>query len=216
MRKTASAEKEDEPMIVVNALGEQCPIPVVKATRALREMTEPGTLEILVDNETAVQNLLRMAAGNHLTAVTEKRGEKEFAVRMEVTAPVGDAPIEEPEMACTVPAAGDFVVAVDTDAMGRGSEELGKTLMKGFLFAVSQLPVPPKTMLFYNGGAKLTTEGSASLEDLKKLEEQGVEILTCGTCLDFYGLKDKLAVGGVTNMYSIVEKLSKAGKVIKP
>ena len=149
--------------IVVNAVGEQCPIPVVKATRALREMTEPGTLEILVDNETAVQNLLRMAAGNHLTAVTEKRGEKEFSVRMEVTDPVGEAPIEEPEMACTVPAAGDFVVAVDTDVMGRGSEELGKTLMKGFLFAVSQLPRLPKTMLFYNGGARLTTEGSASL-----------------------------------------------------
>ena len=71
-------------------------------------------------------------------------------------------------------------------------------------------------MLFYNGGAKLTTEGSASLEDLKKLEAQGVEILTCGTCLDYYGLTEKLQVGGVTNMYTIVEKLAGAGKVIKP
>ena len=203
-------------MIVVNALGEQCPIPVVKATRALREMTRPGTLEVLVDNETAVQNLLRMAAGNHLTAATEKRGEKEFAVTMEVTDPVGGAPIVEPEMTCTPNAAGNLVVAVDTDIMGRGSEELGKTLMKGFLFAVGQLPVPPKTMLFYNGGAKLTTEGSDSLEDLKKLEEQGVEILTCGTCLNYYGLTEKLAVGSVTNMYAIVEKLAGAGKVVKP
>ena len=203
-------------MIVVNALGEQCPIPVVKATRALREMTGPGTLEVLVDNETAVQNLLRMAAGNHLTAATEKRGEKEFAVTMEVTDPVGGAPIVEPEMTCTPNAAGNLVVAVDTDIMGRGSEELGKTLMKGFLFAVGQLPVPPKTMLFYNGGAKLTTKGSNSLEDLKKLEEQGVEILTCGTCLNYYGLTEKLAVGSVTNMYTIVEKLAGAGKVVKP
>lgn len=203
-------------MIVVNALGEQCPIPVVKTTRALREMTGPGTLEVLVDNETAVQNLLRMAAGNHLTAATEKRGEKEFAVTMEVTDPVGGAPIVEPEMTCTPNAAGNLVVAVDTDIMGRGSEELGKTLMKGFLFAVGQLPVPPKTMLFYNGGAKLTTEGSDSLEDLKKLEEQGVEILTCGTCLNYYGLTEKLAVGSVTNMYTIVEKLAGAGKVVKP
>ena len=201
-------------MVVVNALGEQCPIPVVKATRALREMKEPGTLEILVDNETAVQNLLRMAAGNHLSAVTEKRGEKEFAVTMEVTSPVGEAPMEEPELCC-VPDSG-LVVAVDTDVMGRGSEELGKTLMKGFLFAVSQLPVPPKTMLFYNGGARLTTEDSGSLEDLKKLEAQGVEILTCGTCLNHYGLTEKLAVGSVTNMYTIVEKLAGAGKVVKP
>ena len=203
-------------MIQVNAMGDACPIPVVKTLNAMKELKGAGTVQTLVDNEIAVQNLLRMAAGNHLTAVTEKRGEKEFAVRMEVTAPVGDAPIEEPEMTCTVPAAGDFVVAVDTDVMGRGSEELGRTLMKGFLFAVSQLPVPPKTMLFYNGGAKLTCEGSDSLEDLKKLEEQGVEILTCGTCLNYYGLTEQLAVGGVTNMYDIVEKLAGAGKVIKP
>ena len=107
-------------------------------------------------------------------------------------------------------------MAVDTDAMGRGSEELGRTLMKGFLFAVGQLPELPKTILFYNGGARLTTEGSDSLEDLKKMEAQGVEILTCGTCLNFYGLTDKLAVGSVTNMYTIVEKLAGAGKVIKP
>ena len=202
--------------IVVNALGDQCPIPVVKATRALREMREPGTLEIHVDNEIAVQNLTRMASGHHLTAQAEKVAEKEFVVTMEVTAPVGDAPQEEPELTCIPDARGSLVVAVDTDVMGRGSEELGKTLMKGFLFAVSQLSELPKTMLFYNGGARLTTEGSDSLEDLKKLEAQGVEILTCGTCLNYYGLTEKLAVGGVTNMYTIVEKLAGASKVIKP
>ena len=100
--------------------------------------------------------------------------------------------------------------------MGRGNDELGATLMKGFIYALSQLEELPKTLLFYNGGAKLTTEGSASLEDLKSMEAQGVEILTCGTCLNFYGLTEKLAVGGVTNMYSIVETLSGAAKVIKP
>lgn len=201
-------------MVVVNALGEQCPIPVVKASRALREMKEPGTLTVLVDNETAVENLKRLASGNHLTAAVERRSEKEFAVTMEVAAPAGDAPVEEPELTCQV--GSGLVVAVDTDAMGRGSEELGRTLMKGFLFAVGQLPQLPQTMLFYNGGAKLTTEGSASLEDLEKLAAQGVEILTCGTCLNYYGLTEKLKVGAVTNMYTIVEKLSGAGKVIKP
>ena len=202
--------------IVVNAIGEQCPIPVVKATRALREMTEPGTLEIQVDNEIAVQNLTRMAAGHHLTAKAEKRGEGKFVVTMEVTDPVGETAAEEPEMSCVPDQRGDLVVAVDTDAMGRGSDELGRTLMKGFLFAVSQLPTLPRTILFYNGGAKLTVEGSDSLEDLKKMEAQGVEILTCGTCLNFYGLTEKLAVGSATNMYSIVETLAGAGKVIKP
>ena len=111
---------------------------------------------------------------------------------------------------------GDFVIAVDTATMGRGNDELGKVLMKGFIFAVTQLEKLPKTMLFYNGGATLTTEGSDSLEDLKSLEAQGVEIKTCGTCLNYYGLTDKLQVGEVTNMYDIVETLAKAPKVVKP
>ena len=202
--------------IIVNAVGEQCPIPVVKATRALREMVEPGTLEVHVDNEIAVQNLTRMAGGNHLPVRWEKVGEKEFVVIMDVAEPTGDTPRQEPELVCVPDSRGDFLVAVDTDVMGRGSDELGRTLMKGFLFAVSQLPQLPRTMLFYNGGARLTTEGSASLEDLKNMEAQGVEILTCGTCLNHYGLAERLAVGSVTNMYTIVEKLTGAGKVVKP
>ena len=88
--------------------------------------------------------------------------------------------------------------------------------MKGFLFALSQLDELPETILFYNGGAYLTTECPDSLEDLKAMENQGVEILTCGTCLDYYGLKEKLQVGGVTNMYQIAEKLAGATQVIQP
>lgn len=202
--------------VVVNAVGEQCPIPVVKATRALRQMREPGTLEIHVDNEIAVQNLTRMASGFHLSAKSERLDDKHFVVTAEVTEPVSTAPAEEPEMACIPDARGNTVVAVDTNTMGRGSDELGKTLMKGFIYAVSQLPELPKTILFYNGGAHLTVEGSDSLEDLRSMEAQGVEIMTCGTCLNFYGLQDKLAVGIATNMYSIVETLAGASKVIKP
>ena len=202
--------------VIVDAVGDQCPLPVVKATRALRELTEPGVLEIRVDNEIAVQNLTRMAAGNRLPVKSEKKGEDLFVVSMEVAAPAGDAPVEEPALSCAPDQRGDLVVAVDSETMGRGSDELGRLLMKSFLFAVGQLPQLPKTMLFYNGGARLTVEGSASLEDLKGLEAQGVEILTCGTCLNFYGLADRVAVGGVTNMYAIVETLANAGKVIKP
>ena len=88
--------------------------------------------------------------------------------------------------------------------------------MKSFIFAVTQMDALPDKMVFYNGGAKLTIEGSECLDDLKTLEEQGVEIMTCGTCLDYYGIKDKLAVGSVTNMYSIVETLQGAMSVIRP
>lgn len=200
--------------VIVNAMGDACPIPVVKATHALRDMKEPGTLEIHVDNEIAVQNLTRMASGNHLAVKSEKIGEGEYVVTMDVKElpkPGADAPVT-----CTPDSRGSFVVAVGGATMGQGDEKLGKTLMKGFLYAVSQLPELPNTILFYNGGAHLTVEGSDSLEDLKSMEAQGVKIMTCGTCLNFYGLTEKLAVGEVTNMYSIVETLAGASKVIKP
>ena len=116
--------------IVVNAVGEQCPIPVVKATRALRGMTEPGILEVHVDNEIAVQNLTRMAAGHKLAAKSEKVAEKEFVVTMEVTQPLGEAPVEEPPMSCAPDARGNLVIAVDSAVMGHGSDELGDTLSK--------------------------------------------------------------------------------------
>ena len=100
--------------------------------------------------------------------------------------------------------------------MGSGDDALGAILMKSFLFALGQQDPLPSTVLFFNGGARLTTTGSASLDDLRALEAAGVEILTCGTCLDRYGLKDDLQVGGVTNMYAIVEKLTNAGTVVRP
>ena len=100
--------------------------------------------------------------------------------------------------------------------MGTGSEELGRILMKGFVYALTQLEELPETVLLYNGGARLSAEGSSSLEDLKTLEAQGVEILTCGTCLNFYELTEKLSVGSVTNMYEITEKMAGARLVIRP
>ena len=175
-------------------------------------MTVPGTLEVLVDNEVAVQKLSKLAASCNLPVHAEKTAEGQFTVTMEVSAPVQPAG----ETVCAPDARGDLVVAVGSNRMGDGDEALGKTLMKGFLYAVSQLPTLPKTMLFYNTGAYLTCAGSDSLEDLKFMEAQGVEIRTCGTCLDYYKRKETLAVGSVTNMYAIVETLAAAGKVIKP
>ena len=196
---------------IVDARGMACPIPVVKANQALAQMTE-GILEVHVDNPVAVENLKRMALQKGLPVKTEQPEDSHYVVTIPVTGAVDAA---MPELTCT-DCAGNTVVAVDTDSMGRGNDELGAVLIKGFLFAVSRLETLPKTVLFYNGGAKLTTEGSASLEDLRLMEQQGVEILTCGTCLNYYGLTDQLAVGSVTDMYTIVERLSRAEKVIKP
>ena len=109
-----------------------------------------------------------------------------------------------------------IVVVLSSDKMGEGDDELGKVLIKGFIYAITQLDKLPKSVLLYNGGVKLSTEGSDSIEDLKELEEKGVEILSCGTCLNFYNLQDKLKVGKVTNMYSIVEEMSGATNIIRP
>ena len=201
-------------MITVEARGEQCPIPVVKTLKVINEMKEAGTVETHVDNETAVQNLTKLAESKNFKVKSEKIEDKHFVVTMEVTAP-GAAGGEEVPV-CIPDRRGNTVYAFGSNCMGLGDDELGATLMKGFIYAVSQLDELPKTMLFYNGGAKLTVEGSASLEDLKSLQAQGVEILTCGTCLNFYGLSEKLAVGEVTNMYSIVEKLNGASHIVKP
>ena len=200
--------------VVVNAVGDQCPIPVAKATKALKAMTEAGTVEVHVDNEIAVQNLTRLASSKGLKSFAEKKEEKLFIVKITLDKPLEENGAEE-EASCGVDRRKNTVVAIASERMGHGNDELGKVLMKGFIFALSQLDELPSTILFYNGGATITTEGSPSLDDLKNMEAQGVEILTCGTCLDYYNLKDKLAVGSVTNMYTIVEKLANADKIIK-
>ena len=203
-------------MITVECRGEQCPIPVVKTIKAIGEMKEADTVQTHVDNETAVQNLTKLAESKGFAVKSEKIEDKHFVVTMEVTAPGAAAAAEEPAVSCIPDRRGSTVYAFGTNVMGSGNDELGATLMKGFIYAVSQLEELPKTMLFYNGGVKLTTEGSASLEDLKSLQAQGVEILSCGTCLNFYGLSEKLVVGEVTNMYAIVEKLNGASHIVKP
>ena len=201
-------------MITVNAMGDNCPIPVIQTKKAIAALTGPETIEVLVDNEIAVQNVTKMASGSGGKVTSEKLGDAEFKVTIEMEgAPAAD----EAEAVCVPDARDNTVVVVSSDRMGSGNDELGKVLIKGFIFAVTQLDTLPKTMLFYNGGATLTTEDSDSLEDLKSLEAQGVEIMTCGTCLDYYGLKDKLAAfGTVTNMYSIVETMAKAGRIVRP
>lgn len=205
-------------MIQVNAMGDACPIPVVKTMNALKELKGPGQVETLVDNEVAVQNLTRLANQRGCGVKSEKLGDKQFKVTLTVGG--GAQPMEETaeEFTCSVPAENrkKVVAVIASDKMGEGSDELGKVLMKGFLYALSQQETLPATILFYNGGAKMTCENSPALEDLKSMEAQGVEILTCGTCLNHYGLGEQLKVGQVTNMYVIAEKMTQADLIVKP
>ena len=205
-------------MIHVNAMGDACPIPVVKTKNAIRELNGPGVVETLVDNEIAVQNLTKMAQQKGYGVKSEKLAEGQFKVTMTIGSGAAmPEPVQE-EQCLVRPGEGqkNTVVVIASSEMGSGSEELGKALMKGFIYALGQQDSLPRTILFYNGGAAMTCEGSPALEDLKSLHAQGVEILTCGTCLNFYGLAEKLQIGEVTNMYVIAEKMVQADLIVKP
>ena len=185
----------------IDERGNACPIPVVHTKKALESMDGETKLIVLVDNEPAVQNVTRFAEGKNCEVKSEKISDNEFKIEI---------------MAENYTPADEFIIAVSSNEMGQGEKALGQTLIKAFLFAVTKQDKLPSKVLFYNSGAYLTCEDSDSLEDLKTLEAEGVEIYTCGTCLNFYDITDKLAVGSITNMYDIVEMMEKAGKVIKP
>ena len=201
---------------IIDCKGMACPLPVVNAKKASEELHTGDVLTVLVDNEIAVQNLTRFAEHKGFGVSAEKKGEKEYAVIMQIAASTPSASVEE-EVVCAVDSRRkDMLVVLSANVMGTGDTKLGTALMKAFVFALTKQDQLPDTILCYNTGAYLTCEGADTLEDLKLLESEGVTILTCGTCLDFYGLKEKLAVGGVTNMYDIVERMESAAQIIKP
>lgn len=203
---------------LVDARGMACPLPVVNAKKAAEELQAGDELTVLVDNEIAVQNLQKFANHKGYPYTAEKTGDKEFTVVMQITsAGAGGNVSADEEINCTPDTKKKgMVVVLSANVMGSGEEKLGKALMKAFVFALTRQDILPETIVCYNTGAYLTCEGADTLEDLKSLEAEGVNIMTCGTCLDFYGIKEKLAVGTVTNMYEIVETMENAGKVIRP
>ncbi len=205
-------------MIKVNAIGDACPIPVVKTKNAIRELGGSGVVEVSVDNEIAVQNLLKMAKQKEYEASFEKKSNTEYIVTVNVNGgEVSDAkPVAKTNAKSDEIKLKETIVVIDSDKMGDGDEEFSKTLLKGFIYALSSQDIPPAKILFYNTGVRITTEGSASIEDLKVLEKAGAKIYSCGACLNNYGLSEKLLVGEVTNMYDIVSYLMEADLVIRP
>ena len=203
-------------MIKVNCIGDACPIPVVKTKKAIEALEKPGDILVSVDNTVACENIRRLVNSYGYKLSVEKANDSEYTIAVAVDR-LPEKKSAESHEECHVPSAGrKTVVVISKDHMGEGDEKLGKTLLKGFIYALTQQESLPSTMLFYNSGAFLTTEGSESITDLRTLENLGVEILTCGTCLNNYGIQNRLLVGSVTNMYVITEKLIGADSVVKP
>ena len=200
----------------IDARGQVCPKPLVMARDTLKTLAKDDTLNVVVDNAISAQNLEKMAGQMDLESKKVQQG-SDYIVSFFVNKSSFVIPQTE-ELNCHVPenVPGDTVVVINTDVMGKGDEKLGKILIRGFIYSLTCLAKLPATIIFYNSGVKLTTQNSDVVEDLKKLAEAGVNIYVCGTCVEYYGLKDKIAVGTIVNMLKIVETQFAAARIIRP
>jgi selenium metabolism protein YedF len=191
-------------MTIIDCRNLACPAPVITVKKALEEQTE---LRVLLDDGAPRENVTRFAR-NRGCQVSEERDGSSWAL----TITSSGEPAQKPATAVVT---GERVLLITSDRLGDGPEELGRLLMKNFIHTLLETSELPARMLFLNTGVLLTTEGSDVLEALEKLGGMGVEILSCGLCLDFFKLKDKLKAGGTTNMLTTVESLLSAGQAIR-
>ncbi len=195
---------------VIDAIGKVCPMPVVMTKKEI----EQGTVSIitLVDNETAVENLKRLAdSTGFLTQVTKEQDG--YRVSFSKEGDFGDeVQTSTDKVIDHLPL--DYVIFIGKETIGEGDNELGKNLMRMFLYTLSEMKEYPSHILFMNGGVKLPTLDEQAVKSLLTLKDKGVKILVCGACLNFYGLTDELKIGTVSNMYEITDKMRQAGKVI--
>jgi selenium metabolism protein YedF len=200
----------------VDARGMACPQPVIETRRALED-DAVHMVKVLVDNDPAVENVTRTGRslgcevqvddrGNGEVEITLTRGEKDPLSRDVLEAkPKKEGPEEQ-----------QVAVLMASDTIGRGDDELGRILTVAFVKTLAAMTPMPKTLVFLNSGVKLTTKGSPLIGAIKELEDRGAEVMSCGTCLDFYGLKESLEVGVISNMFDIVSALASADKTIRP
>lgn len=189
---------------IVDARGLDCPQPVILTKKAMDEIGGGDKLTTIVNKDFARENIQRLAQNQGYEYQVEQKG-GEYHIHMHK-----NIRLEEEKVASS----GNLVILIKSSLLGEGEEELGNVLMKGFLYTLNELETDLKAMIFMNQAIFLTIEGSPVLNHIQTLEKKGVEILSCGTCLDYYQKTGLLAVGNVTNMYSAVETMAGAAKTI--
>lgn len=195
-------------MIKVNAIGQTCPIPVIMTKNALKEIAE-GSIEVSIDNKISKENIEKFSKEMGFSFTTrEENGIFFIQINKTINEALSNSSTSNDE--------NNTIIVIASDKMGDGETALGETLMKGFIYTLTEMESLPKAILFYNKGVFLTASNETTIKDLRILEERGVEILSCGACLNFYHLENNIAVGSITNMYNIIEKQMKANKVIRP
>jgi len=202
-------------MKTIDAKGKLCPTPLIMTKKALGEMAGDESLEVLIDNETSMKNVTRFLEDNGLKVQTEKR-ENVFHLFVNKTGEIPESTKVEDYCEVDLPKTSNVVIAIQRNRLGDGAEELGTLLIKAFINTLPEVTVKPKTLVFLNSGIFLAVSDSPVLDSLRTLENNGTEILVCGTCLDYYQKKAELAVGRISNMYDILERLSQASHVIYP
>lgn len=196
-------------MLEIDCRGLACPQPVITTKQALDQMEE-GELIVIVDNASSCNNVERFAKSQGCSVKVEQK-EKDFYLHLQKMN-FGNAtePKQKEEKAKKI------VVYINSNLLGGGDEDLGSFLMKAFLKTLLDLETKPYRLILVNSGVQLASEGSKVLEIMEALSEKGVEILSCGTCIDFYELKGKMRVGAITNMYDIIQSMLEADRLIRP
>ena len=195
----------------VDARGLSCPMPLVQTKKALDELKE-GRVRAIVDSETARENISRYAKSmEYRHTVQEVQG----TFYIDIFKELKYREMKMMDLEFNRMPQSEMVIMVSKDSLGEGSRELGQILMKGYLYTLTEVAPLPRSLIFINSGVRLACEGSDSIENLRKLEKNGVEILSCGTCLDYFNLKSNLLVGGISNMYTIVERLNQAKNTVQ-
>ena len=204
-------------MRVVDTKGQQCPAPLIATRKAIKESKEGETIRIIIDNKTSFDNVARFLRDNNILFSSE---EEKGVWTLTVTKTGTGEPSESIEEYCTVAVPhfnkGNFVIVFSSDKMGEGDKELGTMLMSNFIRAVKDLDVLPGKMLFYNSGVRLGTTDSDVYESLKEIEQMGVGLLFCGTCVKFYDIQEKIKIGILSNMFEIAQLMASAGNIVKP
>ncbi len=203
-------------MKIVDTRGEKCPKPIIDTKKALNEAVEGEIFRVITDSKTTFRNLSKFLEDNRVKyTVSETAGTWTF----DVNSDSGSTSLTEAEDYCLTGherGTGNFAVAITSEFMGTGDEGLGQKLMKAFFVSLSVAANLPSVIVFYNSGVKLAMKGSEVYELLREVENKGVEIIICGTCVDHYKIGEYINESNIGDMYRILSKLSAAGSIIRP
>ncbi len=202
-------------MQIIDATGKACPQPVIMTKDALLSEEQ---ITVIVDNPISRDNVKRFAISQGCSVTIEGKDNLFHLIITKGSQAISDIKTSEiiDCQICSTEKKGGTLFYIASDQTGIGAEELGHILMRAFIKTIKDLDEKPEKIIFLNSGVRLSCKDSKVIEDLKELEKSGIEILSCGTCLDFYGMKQDLAVGTISNMYEILSALQDADKVIRP